>query len=134
MGAETLADIKIQVQKPEYESGNLASIVTEIKYALEQLLKQKKTHCIDFRAMPWSPGEEEKLEQYLGRGEISVQLNALGKSTFYETRYSGVWIISHYNQDGELIGKLIEISTLPEMIFAQKEDIRNSLERLQNKS
>ncbi len=86
MGAGTLADIKIKVEQPDYESGNLSSVLAEIKFALQQLLEQKKSHCIDFRAMPWSPGEEEKLEQYLGRGEISVQLNALGKSTFYETR------------------------------------------------
>lgn len=134
MGAGTLADIKIKVEQFDYESGNFRSVLSEIKFALQQLLEQKKSHCIDFRAMPWSPGEEEKLEQYLGRGEISVQLNALGKSTFYETRYSGVWIVSHYNQDEELIGKLIEISYLPEMIFAQKEDIRSSLERIQNES
>jgi len=129
-GGETLADIKIQVEIPEYNSGNYDSILTEIKFALEQLLQQNKTHCIDLRAMPWSPGEEEQLEKYLGRGEIAVELNALGKSTFYETQYSGVWMVSHYNEEGETIAKLIEISYLPDMIFAQKEDIRSSLERL----
>lgn len=129
-GNETLADIKIQVDVAEYNSGNLGSILTEITFAVEQLLQKKQTHCIDLRAMPWSPGEEDKLEKYLGRGEITVNLNALGKSTFYETQYSGVWLVSHYNQENEIIAKLIEISYLPEMIFAQKEDIRNSLERL----
>ena len=128
--SETLADIKVQVEMPEYNSGNYDSILTEIKFALEQLLQQKKTHCIDLRAMPWSPGEEEKLEKTLGRGEIAVELNALGKSTFYETQYSGVWMVSHYNEEGESIGKLIEISYMPDMIFSQKEDIRSSLERL----
>lgn len=131
MSFETLADIKIQVDTPEYDSGNLHSILSEIKFALEQLLEQKKTHCIDLRAMPWSPGEEDKLEQYLGRGEISVELNALGKSTFYETRFSGIWIVTHYNQEDEIIGKLIEITTMPEMIFSQYEDIKESLENIQ---
>ena len=131
MSSEALADIKIQVDTPEYDSGNLHSILSEIKFALEQLLEQKKTHCIDLRAMPWSPGEEDKLEQYLGRGEISVELNALGKSTFYETRFSGIWIVTHYNQEDEIIGKLIEITTMPEMIFSQYEDIKESLENIQ---
>ena len=131
MSSEALADIKIQVEAPEYDSGNLHSILSEIKFALEQLLEQKKTHSIDLRAMPWSPGEEDKLEQYLGRGEISVELNALGKSTFYESRFSGIWIVTHYNQEDEIIGKLIEITTMPEMIFSQYEDIKESLENIQ---
>jgi len=78
--------------------------------------------------MPWSSGEEQKLEDYLGKGEVLIELNTLGKSTFYETRFSGVWLVSHYNQKDELIAKLIEINYLPEMIFAQTEDIKNSLE------
>ena len=131
MSSEALADIKIQVEAPEYDSGNLHSILSEIKFALEQLLEQKKTHSIDLRAMPWSPGEEDKLEQYLGRGEISVELDALGKSTFYESRFSGIWIVTHYNQEDEIIGKLIEITTMPEMIFSQYEDIKESLENIQ---
>jgi len=131
VNSEALSDIKIQVEEPEFISGNLNSVVAEIEFSLGQLVEKKKTHCIDLRAMPWSPGEEQKLEEYLGRGEISVEMNALGKSTFYETQYSGVWIVSHYNQEDEIIGKLIEITYLPEMIFSQKEDIKSSLERLQ---
>lgn len=126
-----MADIKVQVEAPDYDSGNLQSILSEIKFALEQLLQQQKTHSIDLRAMPWSPGEEDRLEEYLGRGEVSVELNALGKSSFYETRFSGIWIVTHYNQEDEIIGKLIEISYMPDMIYAQYEDVKNSFERLQ---
>ncbi len=133
MSSGTLADIKIQVETSQHEnehnSGNLYSVLSEIKFALEQLLQHKKTHCIDLRAMPWSPGEEDKLEKYLGRGEINIDMNALGKSTFYETQYSGIWVVTHYNQEDEVIGKLIEISYMPEMVFSQYEDVKDSLER-----
>ena len=129
-----LADIKVQVETPqyqqEYETGNLQSILSEIKFALEQLLEQKKTHIIDLRAMPWSAGEEEKLEKYLGRGEISVEMNAFGKSLFYETQFNGIWIITHYNPDDEIISKLIEITYMPEMIISQEDDVKDSLERI----
>ena len=130
MSSETLADIKVQVETSEYESGNLSSILTEIVFSLEQLLEQKKTHTIDLRAMPWSPGEEDKLEQYLGHGEIHIELDALGKSLFYETQYSGIWIVTHYNPEDEIIGKLIEITYMPDMIFSREDDVKDSLERL----
>lgn len=132
MDVEKLSDIKVEVEKSAQETGNLPGVLAEIKYALEQLLEKKKTHCIDLRAMPWSPGEQEKLEKYLGQGEVRVALNALGKSTFTESRFSGVWIVSHFDESGEIIGHLIEITHLPDMIFSQTEDIRNGLERLQS--
>ena len=125
-----LSDIKIVVDNPSLETGNLPGILSEIEQALEELLNSKQVHRIDLRAMPWSAGEEHKLEQMLGRGEVTIELNALGKSIFQETRYSGVWLISHYNEAEELIGKIIEISYLPDMVFAQQEDISRGLERL----
>lgn len=131
MNGESLADIKVQVETPEYETGNLLSIISEIQYALQQLLEHKKVHSIDLRAMPWSSGEEQKLASYLGKGEVFIELNTLGKSTFIETQFSGVWLVNHYNQEDEQIAKLIEITYLPEIVFSQKEDIKNSLERLQ---
>jgi len=129
---DKLSDIKIEVENSSQETGNLPGVIAEIKFALEQLLETKKTHCIDLLAMPWSPGEEQKLEKYLGQGEVRVELNALGKSTFIESHYSGVWLVSHYDENGETIGKLIEINYLPDMIFSQTEDIRDSLKRLQS--
>ena len=130
MSSQALADIKVQVESNEYESGNLDSLLSEIAFHLEQLLEQKKTHSIDLRAMPWSPGDEDKLEAYLGQGEIQIELNALGKSLFYETQYSGIWIVTHYNQEDEIIGKLIEITYMPEMVFSQEDDVKDSIERL----
>ncbi len=128
-----LSDIKIAVDNPALETGNLPGILSEIEQALEALLNSKQAHRIDLRAMPWSAGEEQKLEQILGRGEVTIELNALGKSIFQETAYSGVWLISHYNEAEELIGKIIEISYLPDMVFAQQEDISLGLERLKTR-
>jgi len=125
-----LSDIAVKIEQSDYNSGNLQSIITEIKYALQRLIEQKKEHSIDLRAMPWSPGEEQKLTELLGLGEVRIELDALGKSTFYETLYSGVWLVTHYNQEDEVIAKLIEITRLPGMVFAQTEDIKNSLEQL----
>ncbi len=129
---QDLSDIKIIVDDPAVQSGNLQSIVTEIYHALKKLLAKKNIHRIDLRAMPWTAGEEQQLEQILGVGEVKIEMNAMGKSIFQETSYSGVWWISHYNDEGDVISRLIEISYLPDMIFAQQEDIKSALERLKN--
>ena len=121
-----LADIKVAIDNPSLETGNLPGILSEIQYALEELLNTKtrkqNTHKIDLRAMPWSVGEEQKLEEILGQG----------KSIFQETSYSGVWLITHYNEDNELISKIVEITYLPDMVLAQQEDIKSALDRLKS--
>ncbi len=133
MDNSVLNKIQVKVEPSNYESGNLESIIAEIKHALQQLIEQNKSHSINLRAMPWSQAEEERLLQFLGKGEVNIELNALGKSTFYETDYSGVWMVNHYNQEGEEIAKLIEISSVPEIIFAQQEDIKKGFEKLINR-
>ncbi len=125
-----VGEITVKVESQDVDSGNLASLLSEIRYSLEQLVQDRTTHSINLRAMPLSLAEEQKLEQYLGQGEVTITLNALGKSIFYETSYSGVWIITHYNPEGEVSAKLIEISYMPEMLFSPEEDVKNSIERL----
>lgn len=131
-----LADIKVAIDNPSLETGNLPGILSEIQYALEELLntktRQQNTHKIDLRAMPWSVGEEQKLEEILGQGEVKIELNSLGKSIFQETSYSGVWLITHYNEENELISKIVEITYLPDMVLAQQEDIKSALDRLKS--
>ncbi|HIE55188.1 MAG TPA: hydrogenase accessory protein HupE, partial [Chromatiaceae bacterium] len=45
-------------------------------------------------SLPLAPGEEKRLEEALGEGEVKATLNALGESRLIETRYSGVWLIA----------------------------------------
>lgn len=129
MSFESLSKINVQSEIQHYDSGNLDSILSEIHYSLEQLIQDKTTHIINLRAMPLSPAEEQQLEQYLGCGEVKVELNALGKSTFYETNYSGVWLVTHYNPEAEVTGKQIEITYMPAMLLSPQEDVKSSLER-----
>ena len=77
-----------------------------------------------------APGEEAKIEKMLGEGEISVKLNALGPSEIIETGISGVWLITHYNMEEEVLGKFIEITKVPALIATQEEDLAEGLSRL----
>jgi hydrogenase-1 operon protein HyaF len=57
-------------------------------------------------------------------------LNALGKSNIHETGLAGVWLVEHFNMDGQLVGKFIEITAIPAILKSQPEDIREGLEKL----
>ena len=112
---------------------NVKPILHEIRHALEELLESGETTIIDLRSIPLAPGEEETILNTLGRGEINAQLNALGMSDIYETRYAGVWLITHYNEDESVVSRFIEITELPAILKSQREDMAGALEELSEK-
>ena len=115
-----------------WETGNVLPLLHEIRHALQDLLDGDRETTIDLRALPMAPGEEDRLIETLGEGEVSVQLNALGKSEITETRYPGVWLIAHYNANGEVLGKFIEITRIPGLLKSQREDIADGLQALED--
>lgn len=109
---------------------NVLPLIHQIKHAMQNLLKNQVNEVIDLRSIPLAPGEEEKLLQLLGQGEVKAQLDALGPSEIIETQFSGVWLVSHFNDENEITSRHIEITHMPEILLAQKEDISAAFEQL----
>lgn len=109
---------------------NAQPILFEVRHALEELLDSGETSIIDLRSIPLAPGEEDIIINTLGQGEVHARLNALGHSEIYETRYAGVWLVSHYNDDEALVSRFIEITRLPDILRSQHEDISKALNEL----
>ena len=59
-----------------------------------------------------------------------MELDALGKSEIDETTYAGVWVVTHHNDENATIGRFIEVTTMPEILYSQKEDIDDAFARL----
>ena len=109
---------------------NVEPILHEIRHALERLIKTGEPSTIDMRSIPLAPGEEETIIDRLGQGEVSAQLDALGPSEIRETRFAGVWLITHYNENESVIGRFIEITEIPDILKAQHEDMSHAARRL----
>ena len=109
---------------------NVRPLLNEIRHALEKLLANGETSAIDLRSIPLAPGEEEQIEAALGAGEINAELDAMGPSEIRETGYPGVWLVTHFNADRQLMGKFIEITRIPDLLKSQDEDIADGLQRL----
>lgn len=114
-------------QPAEIPTHNTLPLLHEIRHALKRLIESGEPSIIDLRAIPLTTTEEEQLETLLGQGEITCQLNALGKSTVMETSIPGVWLVSHYNTEEELMAKSIEITTIPAIVPSDTEAMREGL-------
>ena len=121
----------LKVEAGESLTHNVQPLLHEIRHALVKLLDDGGNTVIDLRSMPLAPGEEQKLLEELGHGEVYARLHALGPTEIVETRYPGVWVVVHSNNDDEVIGKFIEVCDMPDLLRSQQEDIRRGLEQLQ---
>ena len=121
----------LKVESGEDLTHNVQPLLHEIRHALVKLLDDGGNTVIDLRSLPLAPGEEQKLLDKLGQGEVYARLHALGPSEIVETRYPGVWVVVHFNNDNEVIGKFIEVCDMPRLLCSQQEDIRQGLEQLQ---
>ena len=62
----------------EIETGNVKPLLHEIRHALARLEEGGEGTVIDLQSLPLAPGEERRIEETLGKGEVSAELNALG--------------------------------------------------------
>ena len=122
---------ELKVESGEDLTYNVQPLLHEIRHALVKLLADGGHTLIDLRSIPLAPGEEQKLLDKLGQGEVYAQLRALGSTNFVETRYPGVWVVEHFNSNDEVIGKFIEVCEIPDLLRSQQDDIREGLEQLQ---
>lgn len=106
---------------------NTLPLMNEVSHALKRLLRTGESTIIDLRAIPFGPGDEKRLMALLGEGEVNARLDTLGKTTVTETRFSGVWLVDHYNGENERIAFQIEVIEIPELLRAQTDDMYQSL-------
>jgi hydrogenase-1 operon protein HyaF len=126
-----LKTIPIYAQAEEaYSVGNIRALLAEIAARLEKLAGSGETGMIDLNSLPFAPGEYEQLRQTLAQGEVSARVEAIGPSEIIETRYPGVWWVTHYNVEGDIVADMIEIAWLPEIIKSQPADVLAGLELL----
>jgi hydrogenase-1 operon protein HyaF len=127
----SLDDISIKVAADLHSIGSVDALLNEIATRLQRFIATGESSMIDLKSLPFAPEEYEGLRTALGRGEVSARLETIGDSELYETHYPGVWWVTHYNVEGDVIADLIEIAAVPAILHSQPEDVRDGLERLQ---
>jgi hydrogenase-1 operon protein HyaF len=106
------------------------ALIMEVGGLLRRLIDHGETGSIDLLGLPLSPSCIASLEQRLGRGEVTAQLDAAGLSDIRETRFPGVWWSRHRNEAGRIIGMLIEVTFVPEILRADADDVARGYQSL----
>ena len=125
----TLDAVRLNVKFP---TGNVEPLLHEIRHALKRLAAGEEGTVIDLKSLPMAPGEEQRIESALGEGEVRAELQALGPTVVQETAYPGVWLVTHRNAENEVVARFIEVTRMPEILMAQREDIERGIEKLES--
>jgi len=118
--------------EPENElSPAVASLVQEVAVAVDRLLNRGEGSVIDLRALSFLTDEDrEELHALLGEGEVAATVEAVGPTEVVETAYPGVWWVTYWNTDGEVLAERIEVARTPDILVTQETDMRDGLGRL----
>lgn len=110
--------------------GNAFPILNEIRHALQKLIESGEESRIDLSAMPFGPGDLERLTAWLGTGEVEASVDAMGPTRVRETAVPGVWLIDYRNAEDQRLTLHLEIAAVPEILRPQPQDLADALNQL----
>lgn len=129
MSAIERIGIKV-IEAVDLPTGNIRALLHELTGLLDAWLNRGETASIDLRSLPLSRGDYDELGIALGTGAVSASVEAIGPSEVRETRYPGVWRVTHRNEAGEVVADLLEICDTPAILRSPTEDAADGLIRL----
>jgi len=114
--------------------GVAATLLREVAVHLERLLAGGEPAAMDLQGLPMLIDDERaRLREALGTGEVVATVAVMGNTEVAETAYPGVWWITDYGADGELLSEQIEITWVPERLQSQAVDAAVGLGQLRSR-
>jgi hydrogenase-1 operon protein HyaF len=109
---------------------NAPSIVTELNDKIATWETGMPAHVINLTLLPLSPEDVTFLEQQLAGGTVLILSRGYGNCRILSTVVPHCWRVVYYNSSDALLLNTIEVTDIPEVACAAREDIEDSCERL----
>ncbi|GAB3466421.1 hydrogenase expression/formation protein [Azotobacter salinestris] len=87
-------------------------------------------HVINLSLLPFSPEDQRFLAEQLGEGPVTVLSRGYGNCRIAATATPGIWRVQYFNSTDRLILDTLEVTSIPQVACAAREDIDDSAERL----
>ncbi|NEV62519.1 hydrogenase expression/formation protein [Thiorhodococcus minor] len=110
--------------------GNAFPVLNEIRHALQRFVQTGEETRIDLSAMPFGPGDLDRLTDWLGTGEVQARVDALGPTRVQETAIAGVWLVDYRNAEQQRLTLHLEVASVPEILRPQPQDLADALTQL----
>lgn len=109
---------------------NAPPLLVEIKDKLPEYKPNAEPHVINLSLLPHTEEDIEFLSDNLGIGPTVILSRGYGNCRISSTKTNNVWWVQYFNSQDTLILNTLEISEVPAVAIASKEDLEDSAERL----
>lgn len=107
------------------------ALLTELATLLERFINTGEEGMIDLRSLPMNPNDKTELEEALGKGEVSANVDVVGLTKIWETSYAGIWWIRSFGAKEQIVYEQIVVTSVPELLKTHPDDMAASLSQLQ---
>lgn len=109
---------------------NAPSLIAELNDAIARCGSSSKPHVINLSLLPHTPEDLLWLGERLGQGTVSVLSRGYGNCRVVSTGTKNVWWVQYFNSQDLLILNTLEVTEVPSVVQAAREDLEDSRERL----
>jgi len=109
---------------------NVPALINELQEAMDQCGPDTPAHVINLTLLPLSREDAAHLDAVLDGGAVVVLSRGFGNCRISSTAARHVWRVQYFNNMQTLILNTIEVTALPEVALAAREDLRETRDRL----
>ncbi len=109
---------------------NAPSLIEEIRARSREYQAGDPPHCINLTLLPVNETDLDLLYGWLGHQQISILSRGYGNCRVTSTCLENVWWVQYFNSMDTLILNSIEITEMPEIVLASREDLEDLTPRL----
>ena len=109
---------------------NAPTLLSEIEDQWRVWRAGQPAHVVNLTLLPMSVEDIGFLDHHLGTGRVLILSRGYGNCRITNTCRPNTWRVVYYNSQDVVILNTVEVSELPEVALAAKEDLQDSHERL----
>jgi hydrogenase-1 operon protein HyaF len=109
---------------------NVPALVHELQDAMDRSGPDTPAHVINLTLLPLSPEDTAHIDQVLDGGSVVILSRGFGNCRISSTAARNVWRVQYFNNMQTLILNTIEVTVMPEVAIAAREDLLETRGRL----
>jgi hydrogenase-1 operon protein HyaF len=109
---------------------NVPALVHELQEAVARSGKAVPSHVFNLTLLPLTPEDSAHLDALLEGGSVVILSRGFGNCRISSTAARNVWRVQYFNNMQTLILNTIEVTEMPEVAMAAREDLLESHSRL----